>query len=589
MILKQLSVVSISQGIILKQYNFKSYGVNLILGVKRGESEESNGVGKSAMIDSIRYLLGSNIPKQFSNNQSLNEEDIFFILHIITNTKSLYIGRRIKEKNKGYYLESDKIELDLSKWEIEEDDTKYKLFVQKLIFGDNIDNNAPTFSALREYIIRDEKSGYVGIELKNRNALQVYRNLAFLAQLPFDYEKEFQPLKDENKELNKQLAAIKCMEGEILQLRNRHARLQVEVSKLSKIVTDVDLSQKYDVDEEEYKNNKIKLRDIQGKIFELQHIVKQYKKNILELEEKTKKLKNLNELEEFYQQLLGYFPDELKKNYSQMQEFYDFMLDNRGGYFKEKIKEIENELVSLNTTKTELKKIVIQAGKILSNTELVDDINAISEELTAKTQELAEVNLKIQTYDSQSEINTNINNIKSEIISKNQKYEIEFKEYDAQIKALEDMFKSLLTQAYSADEGYLKYKYENKADLKSATGRIKIDCQLADEQSHGRLYMKINLFDLTWFLNRVDKKQDIQFLIHDGSYCKPDALVKERVLKYVNKYLEKRLTGQYFVTANVDELTQETLTYLRQVKGVVAELDRNMDENRFLGFKYQTT
>ena len=123
---------------------------------------------------------------------------------------------------------------------------------------------------------------------------------------------------------------------------------------------------------------------------------------------------------------------------------------------------------------------------------------------------------------------------------------------------IESHFEKLTKVAYS-ESGDLTYFYENDVKISSATGRIKITCQIADENSHGRLYMKINMFDLALFLNRVDKNSGCQLLIHDGSYCKPNPDAKAKIINYVDQYLKAKKSGQYFITLNKSEISAKDL------------------------------
>ncbi|MCU5092047.1 DUF2326 domain-containing protein [Bacillus toyonensis] len=52
-----------------------------------------------------------------------------------------------------------------------------------------------------------------------------------------------------------------------------------------------------------------------------------------------------------------------------------------------------------------------------------------------------------------------------------------------------------------------------------------------------RLHMKINIFDLTWILFRQEQGKAIEFLVHDGSYSKPDDYVKGKLLREVEQKL----------------------------------------------------
>lgn len=99
--------------------------------------------------------------------------------------------------------------------------------------------------------------------------------------------------------------------------------------------------------------------------------------------------------------------------------------------------------------------------------------------------------------------------------------------------------------------------------------------------------MKINMFDLALLLNRVDSNSGCQFLIHDGSYCKPNPDAKAKIINYVDEYLKNKECGQYFITLNKSEINAEDLSTIRKQKMVVAEFDREYEnKNRFFGFKY---
>lgn len=586
MILKELLIINLINKQILKQYTFNTYGLNIILGVKKEENDESNGVGKTAMVESLRYLLGSSIPINFDNNPSLIDRDIFLAIKVITDDKkSLYIGRRIVNKNYGYYLFNDCVELDFNKWNILEDE-EYKTFIQDLVITNIKDEVMPTFASLREYLIREEKAGFNDITLFNRNAKGIYKNLAFLSQLPYSFEEEIGKLKELQRNLNKELSIINSIGKEITILKMNEKKIRSEILKLDNILKSMDIAKKYNIDEKKYRESKERINEVQSSIFELEHIKRQYERNISDLESKSQKLQSMTDLQPFYEQIIGYFPNHLVKNYEEVNNFYKFMVENRGEYFNSKIIEIEKKLNILQKEQKELRNIIYNASKILKTTELIDDINNITEEMNSKNEILAEINVKIKMYNQKGQINSKINLIKQQIIEVTEKNEKLFNKYNDLIKKLEGTFDKLVNVAYG-EEGILEYEYDNRTTLNATTGRIKIKCSIEDESSHGRLYMKINMFDLSWFLNRIDNNVDIQLLVHDGSYCKPDISVKERLLDYVNEYLLEKQRGQYFITLNIDELHAEKIKTYKAQGYVVAELNReNNHINRFFGFKY---
>jgi uncharacterized protein YydD (DUF2326 family) len=199
---------------------------------------------------------------------------------------------------------------------------------------------------------------------------------------------------------------------------------------------------------------------------------------------------------------------------------------------------------------------------------------------------LAEVRIRIKDYNKRNQIFERINEIQHEILRINLMFYDEFQSNSSKIKVLHNQFNELMDVTYG-QHGFLDFEYDNRTGNRATTGRIKISCSIPDERSHGRLHMKINIFDLTWFLYRSKNKYSINFLIHDGSYSKPDPHVKGTLLRYINQCLKENDIGQYFVTLNKTELLKDDLEEFDSKGMVVAKLDR-MDEekNRFFGFRF---
>ncbi|MEM5644038.1 hypothetical protein AAHB52_30015 [Bacillus toyonensis] len=59
MIFKKLYVYNSNEKNVKQEYTFNTCGLNIIMGERNKTTDETNGVGKSTMIDSINYLLGS--------------------------------------------------------------------------------------------------------------------------------------------------------------------------------------------------------------------------------------------------------------------------------------------------------------------------------------------------------------------------------------------------------------------------------------------------------------------------------------------------------------------------------------------------
>lgn len=582
MIIKKLFIYSFISKKTLKEYKFNEYGLNVILGERKEEGQETNGVGKTTMVESINFLLGGSCPNDFKGKDALSTKDIFLILQVNKDGKNKFLGRLINQPEEGYILNSNTLTFDLGEWEIREE---YKEYINQFIIEQRDDE--PAFSALREYIIRDEKKGFIDISLPNRNSLNEAMYFSNLFGLPHDFELDISKIKKDQKDLNKKLSIINSLKHEIVDLKLKEEKISKEIRDLDEIVMNVKLTDKLKSDATEYSYSKKEYNKVQNSIFELEHVKKQYEKNINDLEEKIKEIKLLDDLEPFYEQLIGYFPQKIKKNYEQIQYFYDFMVENRGSYFKLQIENVTEQIKEQSKELNKIGEALSQKSLAFINTDIISDFSRINEEKNSKFEELAEIRVKINLYQEKTEVTTKINKLKIEVLRLTEIKQNIYTNYQAKIKNIEKLFNKFVKEAYE-ESGILEFELNNKTGINNSTGRIEINCQIDDEKSHGRLYMKVNMFDLTWFVNGLNEGgARIPFLIHDGSYSKPDKNAKMRLLNYVNNLLKQIGKGQYFITVNIDELDKEVFDEFDTEGLIIAKLRRgNNDKDRFLGFRY---
>jgi uncharacterized protein YydD (DUF2326 family) len=583
MIIKRLIIHSYQLDETLKEYSFNENGLNLILGEKKGKGQETNGVGKTTMVESIDYLLGGSCPDDFIGKQALTEKDILLVLEILSGSQNIYLARLLNQPQKGYILPETTVTYDLKRW-IDKEDDDYKKYINDIVL--DLGKDTPSFSALREYIIRDEKAGFLDTGLPDRNAMYEASYLAYLFGLPHDFEKEISKYKKQHRELNQKLSIIRSLKDEISDLKLREKKLNKEIQELDNFIQKVDLSKKLSKDAENYQVSKTEYNHIQNTLFELQHIRKQYQSNIQDLQAKLDEIRLLNDIQPFYEQLIGYFPEKVKKNQSDIENFYSFMVESRGKYFSHKISEIDYEIEKKRKRIDELNKAIQRQSKSFRNTDIIADITKINEDKSIKFEELAQIRVKIGMYQEKTNITAEINRIKQEVLRQiDMKLDI-FKSYESRIFEHKEMFNKLVSEAYD-ETGVFEIELVNDTALNATTGRVKVNCTIDDEKSHGRLHMKINMFDLTWFLNGLNHRENLTFLIHDGSYSKPNGEAKFKLLKYIDQELKSREKGQYFATLNVNELDVSEISELNDSKCIVARLIRTEDnKERFFGFRY---
>ena len=586
MIIKRLIIYSISEEEIKKEYIFNKVGLNIILGNKSG-IDDSNGVGKSSMVDSIRYLLGSKIPNDLKKRKKIEDANFMLVLEVEKDNQNIFLGRVVNDPDKGYIYISKEISFNLDNWGDSLKDKEYKNIIEELILGSVNQEEHPSFASIREYVIRDEKDGFNDILLPNRNATKSHAILNYLLELDFKGESDIKAIKQQQDTLDQKLKAIELLSTDIAELKVRSKKIKLEIENLIDISNGLDVNQNIDISKVEYQSLKKQYNEINNKIIKLENMKAQYHENIDRLKDKVNQIKELNDIEQFYTQILNYFPTQISKNYEEIESYYKFMVNSRGKYFGDKVEEITQMISTLELRKIKLAEKIKKQVNTLKSTTIVDDINSILDKINEKNQELADINVKLEQYAEKDKISQQINIVKQEIIKQtNLKQEI-FNSYNSIIKEAERQFNELVNITYPNEGGVLEFEFNSGTNKRDATARVHISCKIEDENSHGRTNMKVNLFDLTWLIQRIKHKKSLQFLIHDGSYVKPDNKKgKVELLKYIDGILKLNSSGQYFVTLNLEEIDSEDIQYFTESKNIIAFLSKDKDENRFMGIKY---
>lgn len=587
MIFKSLSVISLAKNERINYFEFSPVGVNMILGEKHDDTDETNGVGKTALFEAIRYCLGAKIPMSFDRKPSLQKLDILFILKVNVNNSELNFARLINDSSYAYIYSNDN-NWDLSAWDMYTNDD-YKNYIQHLLmqeFTDDYIINAPTFASLRELLMRDEKVGFTGINIQSRNAMKINQLLLFLSLLPYNYESIVSSKKNDIKEIDTKLKTIKEIGKEIAELKSKYNKTEQEICELKIILNDANVSKKLSYDENQYYELKNELASINVEIRKLQFAKKQLRSNVEDLKRNLEKIEEFIDLKKFYFKTIGYFPEIIEKNYDEMYEFYSFMLENRGSYTQKQINNINKNLDPLISKQRSILEKLKTNTEFAKNSSLVRDLQSISNQITEKYKNIAEYKYKISLYSEKSQLEKEKKQAKEQLESLIVKLKSDYEKHFDNISNIISHFNNLCRVSYDS-EGMLSYSFIEDTKAKSPTGRIKISCSIEDENAHGRFYMKINMFDVSLLLNRIDQSQGLTFLFHDGSFSKPAENVKKQFLLEVDQYLRKKGKGQYFITANIEEMDKELIDNLEYSGCIVAKLQRTSDDsNRFMGVKY---
>lgn len=585
MILKEFRVYSNEK--ILKNYIFNQNGLNIILGDKRNPNEDSNGSGKTTLIESIRFILGGNIDKYYSENSTLLEKNISIAL-VVNSDKEYLFMRKFSNPNKGYICEGNQYNKDIC---VEKEFDDYKEFINNLVLEEK-DNTRPSLQSINQYIIRDEQNGFLKDRLgvadrPEKNASKVF---SYLANLPYNAESEINDYTRKITELNQLKKAHKLIKQKsISELKSMKKKLQKEISKIEDQLQKINVVKQYQVDASDYRKVKIELNQYQKELFKKEHIINQYQKNINNLKKKNEEIKKLEELENFYTELIDLFPEKVKHNQISIEHFHNFMLENRGSYYENKIITIKNEIDKLTKIIEKLQTKVSFVTENLRETTIISDINSILKNKDHLTIQLGITESEIESYDRIKELQGNIIDAESDKLKLIKEKMDEFNAAEDSKSNTEKNFNKLVSVTYPDAESNLTIEINTdaKGGQRATTGRVIYNCSLSYSRSQGISHMKINLFDLSLFLTNLEySNKPIGYLFHDGSYSKNDEDAKERIFDHIDKKLKKIGYGQYFITINKTELSSKAFKKYTENNIITVKLDRNKDENRLFSFKF---
>lgn len=262
-------------------------------------------------------------------------------------------------------------------------------------------------------------------------------------------------------------------------------------------------------------------------------------------------MSDLLKVDTFYRELLQYFPNEISKNINDFTTFFKELANDRDTYYADLITSIKSDIKFLKAEISRLEKEMLNFAQMLKNTSIVGDIAILTSTEASIKSELAHLVECHKSLLEKESLEDRIEEVtqrrKNQIaLGKREERRFEQKRID-----LISLFHELIDEIYGADDGELTFEY-NSNHSSSTAGRTEIVCRIPSQNSHGRTYARINVFDFVWFLSPKQPGEfRPTFLIHDGSYSKISREVKSKMLHAVGKRL---INQQYFVTINEDEI-----------------------------------
>lgn len=544
---------------------------------------DTNGVGKTMLLSAIKYVLGGDTETVLSSS-FFTETQYWGMLEVTIGEEFFVFSRPLwRPLGDDLYLtfngSIDEIQENLKKAkivleeitssrELSEQLERYeskitqmskKEFQRYIAKLENIDYSKSniTFSALLDFIIRDEKVGFSDPIARIRRAQWIqYRSIQYLFGLPAWTEESSSKLQEQIAELNtnlkamhKQLSSRKITSDDKIENLKLHA--MAKLKKVQEDIENVKVIPSIELVRLEYQKVKAQYTDVVSNLNKKEHYLSGYLKNRKDLQSKFKATMELLKVSDFYDDLIQFFPDQLEENLAEFQSFFDGVTDDRERYYTDLITEIRADIKFIKAEKAHLEPRLATLAEQLKSTSLLRDISTLAateEKIQSEINELEECRKLLLECETLEEKVTELNSQRRNFLAEGKKQE---KQFQARRRGLISLFHEFVSDIYGADDGELAFEY-NANESSSTAGRTEITCRIPSQSSHGRTYAKINIFDFVWFLGeKGDEDFNPGFLAHDGSYSKISRDVKKKMLKAINS----RLNGkQYFITINEGEL-----------------------------------
>lgn len=578
-----------------KEIEFNEH-FNIIVGKKTKEAnnednkkKDSHNLGKTSLVNLIDFLLlkrleGENIFKRHSN---LFKEHIFYLELLLDNGKYLLIKRGVKKNTKiSFALLEKKLEkLDEKNIVWEYTDLPYEKSKKIL---NNIYLN---FDALKKYdyrtylrmiFLKDKdsfskklKSPHKGSDFEWKNKLLYlfgFDNRIFEEKK--ELEEKLEILKKES--LRNITTIIDKKRSEILELEDSVSEFEKNINLYNDYFFDKNVT------EETVKNISSEISKYNQKRYNLSIDIEKISRA---LEEEINTI-DLDQLENIFNEVNLYFPEQLKKNYEELIEFNKIIFVEREEALKKKLSKLSAEHKEVNQMLEVLNKQREKNIKILNENEFykkkakeIVELEIQKEKLEKLKIELKELEKKLENITKKTEIenkhNTIVSELKIEVSKENETYE-----------NIKKIFQKITKKIFPERNGRIIINLNNN-------NNPEFDLYLEDKfenrtaEDDGGTYKGILMacFCLS-VASYYSQFRYHKFLFQDGMLEGGDNRKKELVIKTI-KELCAKYDLQYITTAIEDEINNDEVKELLNEENIIAKLtDGNNGSGTLFGFEF---
>lgn len=591
-----------------KNITFNLRGLNVIYAdviTKLEDKKNSHDLGKTKLAELIDYLLIKKIDKsnfllksKDESGDSIFKNHIFYLEVLLNSGKFLTIRRSINNPTK----------------------TSFSINEQ------TVNGYTPPFKW-------DDED--LGIEVAKKT-LQLYLNFDFFKNKSYDYRKainyciRMQPDYEDVYRLSKFKGGkdidwkpfmfdLLGFNGEILRKKYLNDSKQDEIaSHIKQLKTDFSVDNT-DRDEiiAQISLHEVRSKDAESKIDQLnfyeedKHLIKngidQIESKIADLNTLSYNLNfdinklqssiknnfsfDLSKIERVFKESQIYFPDTLKKDYTDLIKFNEELTKDRNRLLKKTIADKTKQLNEINSQLKTLNDEKENLMSFLSDTDTFRRLKNFQKLLAKVESELIQLKNQLNIIDKIIELDNEKEELKKEIEStvKELKDISNHTEKNEKYNLIRSLFSTYFHDVMDED-AYISWSIngQNNVDFKPPIIKTKDQFSKDTAKDEGRTYKKILcvVFDLA-ILVSYNHESYFRFVYHDDVLSQQDNGIKIRLLKLVHEIISS-FDIQYILSAIKSDLPTDTIDepiYFKSEEVVLELNDKNASETLF-GFEF---
>lgn len=530
-----------------------------------------NGVGKSLLITIIHFCLGASKKDYTIFCEKLAGWE--FYLDFMIDERVYKVERKTDEPEK-VILNNQELTLD-----------KFSKKMCKLCFVIPDNTAFLSFRALLPFFIRPNRESYVDCKKPGKKGSE-YQTLlynSFLIGLDINLAEKKYKLRKEQEKIRK---LEKSFKGDSLLRDFFYGNRDVSITladideKINKIEADLKqfkVAEDYHEIQREADAIEKKLFDINNEIIMIQNNIDNIQKSL-----NIKPSMSSSELEAIYKEVKVIFPENLKKNLIDIDNFYNKLISNRIRRLSEQQNKFKITLNEKINESNSLKGKLDQLMSYLGEHQALDLFISLSKMVASLKYEKANLE-KYQLL--QAEFKTKERQIEKEMIELSEITDSYLSEIENTTNAIKEFFRTLAKNFYPQSGAGLSIKTNEGENQRI----FDIEPKIESDASDGINNVKIFCYDLAILIE--GKNHKIDFIFHDSRlYDGIDKRQKTTMFKIINDVFNNK-NMQYISTVNQNQLKEirgnlseeEYKTLIED--NTILKLTDDSDKEKLLGIK----